>query len=174
MSDSRYPIGPFVLPETFSSLDLAQWIGEIETEAASYRLLTEKLTDAQLDKTYRDGSWNVRQLVHHVADIQFLHYLRMKKALTEPDRGDTTLINMDGWAMLPDSVTDPIAGSLQSLEGVTQRYVSLARGLTEAQLALTYFHPLRKIWFNQGQALAMSSWHLRHHLAHIRIALSRN
>ena len=171
MIDPKYPIGPFVIPESYSSIELSQAISEIEAIAATYRKLVENLSDSELSQTYREGSWNIRQLVHHVADIQFLHFLRMRKALTEPDRGETTLINMDGWATLPDSVSDPVAGSLQSLEGVTARYVTLSRNLTDNQLALSYYHPVRKIWFNQAQALSMSSWHLRHHLAHIKLAL---
>ena len=139
---------------------------------AEYRLLVGSLSDAELAKTYREGSWNVRQLVHHVADIQYLHYFRIKKVLTEPDYRTQTIIDMNAWAVTPDSLTNPVSDSLQMLEGVTARYVNLARSLSEEQLALSYFHPLRQIWFNQKQTLAMSAWHVRHHLAHIRLATS--
>jgi hypothetical protein len=30
---------------------------------------------------------------------------------------------------------------------------------------------VRKATFNQKQAIAMSAWHVRHHLEHIKIAL---
>jgi hypothetical protein len=31
------------------------------------------LTDAQLDTPYRPGGWTARQVVHHLADSQFLN-----------------------------------------------------------------------------------------------------
>ena len=171
MTDNRYPIGPFELHENYSDEELKDFIHILETIPAQYRNLTENLTDTQLARTYRDGSWNIQQLIHHVADIQFLHYFRMKKALTEPDHQETTLIDMNAWSATPDSLAAPISYSLLTLEGILHRYAFLIRTLTEKQLSIRYFHPVRGIWFNQKQAIAMSVWHVRHHLAHIGLAL---
>lgn len=171
MDDRKFPIGPFRLQDTYSADDRAQFIHIIETSPAQYRQLAEPLSPTDLTRTYREGSWTIRQLVHHVADIQFLHYLRMKKALTEPDYTVLTLINMDGWASTPDATEAPVSDSLLMLAGVHQRYAYLAKSLTESQLALTYYHPVRQFTINQTQALAMSAWHVQHHLAHIRLAL---
>lgn len=41
------------------------------------------LSDEELSRTYRDGSWTVRQLVHHIADSQLNMYQRLKLALTD-------------------------------------------------------------------------------------------
>jgi len=172
LSERKFPIGPFRLEEQYTSSELEHNIDVLGAIPAEYRQLVGSLSDAELAKTYREASWNVRQLVHHVADIQYLHYFRMKKVLTEPDYKIQTLIDMNAWAMTPDSLTNPVSDSLQILDGVTARYVNLVRSLSEEQLALSYFHPLRQIWFNQKQALAMSAWHVRHHLEHIRLALS--
>jgi hypothetical protein len=59
------------------------------------------------------------------------------------------------------------------LEGLTKRYVFLLRSLSENQLRIEYYHPVRKYMINQAQAMAMSAWHLRHHLEHIKIAVGR-
>jgi hypothetical protein len=167
----RFPIGPFIAQEQISSQELQELIATIESAPAGYRNLTEKLSASDLRKTYRDGSWNVAQLVHHVADMQLLHMFRMKKALTEPDYKEVTLVNMDGWAGTPDSVSAPIEDSLQMFEGVTKRFVFLAKSLSEQQKETSYYHPVRKIMLNQKQAISMSAWHVRHHLEHIKIAL---
>ncbi|MCE7066320.1 DinB family protein [Dyadobacter sp. CY326] len=173
MTDRKYPIGPFALQEDYTKEEIGNFLEIIKTSAAKYRELVQNLEEESLSKTYREGSWNVRQLAHHVADIALLHYFRMKKAVTEPDYNDVTLINMDAWAVTSDSLEMPVADSLNILEGTNQRYFYFASGLDEEDFAKTYFHPVRKIWLNQKHALAMSVWHLQHHLAHIKLALER-
>lgn len=145
----------------------------IASSPAKYEALVTTLSDTDLLKTYREGSWNIRQLIHHVADIQMLHFLRMKKALTENDYTEVTLINMDGWAETTDGKTAPVEDSLQMLAGITKRYVFLLKALSEDALQISYYHPLRGYDITQAQAIAMSAWHLQHHLAHIKLALSQ-
>ncbi|SKB99200.1 DinB family protein [Dyadobacter psychrophilus] len=171
MTDRKFPIGPFVLKDDYSPAEIESFIQIIKNSASEYRKLAENLGDEDLTKTYREGSWDIRQLIHHVADIALLHYFRMKKAVTEPDYKDPTMINMDSWAVTSDSLEMPIAESLQILAGTNQRYAYFAASLDEEAFGKAYFHPLRKIWLNQKQALAMSVWHLQHHLAHIKLAL---
>lgn len=50
----------------------------------------------------------MQQLVHHVADIQLLHFLRIKKASTEPDYTEVTLIDLDAWAGTADGRNEPV------------------------------------------------------------------
>lgn len=167
----RYPIGPFVKKDRYPAEEINSMIAVIEEAPGRYSALVEGLAPDDLTKTYRPGSWNVQQLVHHVADIQLLHMLRMKKALTEPDYKEVTLIDMDGWAATPDGRDEPVSDSLLMLQGITKRYVFLLRSLKEDDLKITYYHPVRKYDINQAQAIAMSDWHLRHHLAHIELAV---
>ena len=170
MTNAQYPIGTLSLQDDYTPDEIQKLIATIQNAPEAYRNLVENLSDADLLKTYREGSWNIRQLVHHVADIAFLHYFRMKKALTEPD-SEMVLIRMDAWAQTPDSMQQEIEDSLLIFKGVTNRYTFLAQTLTEDQLNITYFHPIRQITLNQKQALAMSAWHVTHHLAHVGLAL---
>ena len=172
MQDRKYPIGPIALQQTYTPGEVEQLIDVLQASPAHYRKLVETLSPNDLAKTYREGSWTVQQLVHHVADMQLLHFLRMKKALTEPDYEFATLVDMNAWAATPDSTTAPVDDSLLLFEGVHRRYVYLAKSLNDTQLAIRYFHPVRQIWFTQAQALAMSAWHVQHHLAHIKLALA--
>jgi hypothetical protein len=169
----KYPIGRFLKQDQYSYDELNALIDTIEAAPDAYRKMVASLSPGDFTKTYRPGSWNVLQLIHHVADIQMLHLLRMKKALTEHDYKDVTLIDMDSWVNTPDGVSAPPEDSLTMLEGLTKRYVFLLRSLSENQLRIEYYHPVRKYMINQAQAMAMSAWHLRHHLEHIKIAVGR-
>lgn len=167
----KFPIGPFKAPENVSKADLEAMVRTIASAPAEYRKATKNLSEADLKKTYREGSWNVQQLVNHVADMQLLHFFRMKKALTEADYKEITLVNIDGWASTPDGLNSPIEDSLDMFEAIAKRFVHLIRSLDEQQKEIAYFHPVRKTMLNQKQAIAMSAWHVKHHLAHIGIAL---
>lgn len=169
----KFPIGPFNAPAEIDRTALEELIHTIETAPAKYRALTEKLSASDLIKTYRDGAWNVQQLVNHVADMQMLHFFRMKRAITETDYKEITLVDIQGWVNTADGTSSPVADSLLMIEGVTKRFVHLMRGLNETQHAITYYHPVRKINLNQKQAIAMTAWHVKHHLEHIKIALGK-
>lgn len=169
----KYPIGPFVPPAIIDEQELGQLISTVESAPRIYSMVAADITTVDSAKCYREGSWNVRQLFNHVADMQMLHFFRMKKALTEPDYKEITLVNMDGWANTEDGRHSPIEDSLVMFEAVTRRYVLLMRSLTPDQQSIEYYHPVRKVMLNQKQAIAMSAWHVRHHREHLRIALGR-
>lgn len=167
----KFPIGEFIKKDEYTPDEISSFIDVIEKAPALYKKLSETFSAGDLSKTYRPGSWNAQQLFHHVADIQLLHFFRMKMALTETDYKEVTLIDMDGWVNTKDGAVAPIADSILMLEGITKRYVYLIRSLTDEQLKIAYYHPVRAFYVNQAQAVAMSAWHLKHHLAHINIAL---
>ncbi len=167
----KFPIGPFLVREDISKQDLDGFIKTIESAPNKYRKLTENLEESGLKKTYREGSWNINQLVNHVADMQMLHFFRMKRALTEVDYKEITLVNIDAWAHTADGLNAPVLDALQMMEGITKRYVYLMHSLNEEQHAIAYYHPIRKVTLNQKQAISMTAWHVAHHLEHIKIAL---
>ena len=167
----KYPIGPFSVRDNISNSELNEFIETIASAPAAYAKVAQGLSREDLQKTYREGSWNVQQIVNHVADMQLLHFFRMKKALTEPDYKEVTLVNIDGWARTSDGLTSPIGDSLDMFEGITKRFVYLMRSLDERQQKISYYHPVRKQVLNQKNAIAMTAWHVRHHLEHVRIAL---
>src|SRR5690349_20828664 len=107
----KFPIGPFDAGMDFNRDQLAGLIKIIEEIPAKYKVVTKGLSERDLKKTYREGAWNVQQLVNHVADMQVLHFFRMKSALTEPDYKNVTLVNIPGWASTADGLTSPVADS---------------------------------------------------------------
>lgn len=167
----KYPIGPLQINKNYDRHELKSLTSKIEKSPPEYSDIARRLNESDLLKQYRSGSWNVRQLFHHVADIQMLHFLRMKKAVTEDGENDTVIILMDKWVDTADGKESDIDDSLQMLDGITKRYVRLIRSLDDVQLSKKYFHPQRGYTISQAQAIAMNAWHLQHHLAHIKIAV---
>lgn len=171
MTDPKFPIGPFAARENISDAELKEMIDTIATAPEKYAGALQNLSKEDLQKTYREGSWNVQQLVQHVADMQLLHYFRMKKALTDPEYKEVTLVNIDGWAQTSEGPGSPVEDSLAMFDAITKRFVQLMRSLNAEQKEIAYFHPVRKSWLNQKNAIAMTAWHVKHHLEHIRLAL---
>ena len=168
----KFPIGPFVAPAQVTSEELERLVKIVEDAPAKYRAIAKGLSKSDYSKTYREGSWNVQQLFNHVADMEMLHFFRMKKALTESDYKEITLVSMDGWAKTYDGLYSDIEDSLNMFESITRRHVQLMRSLTPEQQQVAYYHPIRKVMLDQKQAIAMSAWHVRHHLEHLKIALA--
>ena len=81
--DVRYPIGKLQVPEKVTHEDVQGWLKTIKTYTIRLAETVELLSDEELSKTYREGAWTVRQLVHHIADSQLNMYQRLKLALTD-------------------------------------------------------------------------------------------
>src|SRR5919202_4623214 len=139
MEHLQYPVGRFAPKEMYSQGDVNRLVDILETAPARYEQLLSDRSEEDLAKNYREGSWTVQQLVHHVSDIQLLNFLRMKKAVTEEDYEMTTIL-MDAWAVTPDATTAPIQDSLVMFDGITRRYVILLRSLDEVTWHKTVYH----------------------------------
>lgn len=168
--DVKFPIGKLQVPEKVTGEDIQVWLNEIETYTTRLRDTVDALSEEDLSKTYREGSWNVRQLVHHIADSQLNMYQRLKLALTE-DNPTVPAFDQDKWAIQPDTEL-PVESSIKMLEGLNERIVSLGNSLTEDQLGRAFTHQTNGE-IKVSTKLAKLSWHEEHHLAHIKIALAK-
>jgi len=168
--DLRYPIGPFnaVMPVTSELRSAA--IDTIAGLPSRMREAVAGLNDGQLDTPYRPGGWDVRQVVHHVADSHMNAYIRLKLALTE----DTPTIkpyDENAWSSLAD-MRLPVAVSLNLLDGIHTRWVTVCRSMATDQFSRSFVHPelgaaSRPAEMTLDQHLQLYAWHSHHHLAHI-------
>ncbi|WP_339226389.1 YfiT family bacillithiol transferase [Oceanobacillus sp. FSL K6-2867] len=165
----KYPIGKLQVPKKVTLENIQEWLKEIETYTIRLRETVDSLSDEELSRTYRDGSWTVRELVHHIADSQLNMYQRLKLALTD-DNPTVPNFDQDQWAILSDT-TLPVESSIKMLEGINERIVSLGNSLTEEQLDLAFTHQ-KNGKITVATKIAKLAWHEEHHLAHIKIALS--
>ena len=168
----RYPIGRFERPRgPLDAAARATFIDAIGATPATIRSLVERLDDRQLDSSYRAGGWTIRQVVHHVPDSHMNMYIRMKLAVTE-DVPTIKPYDEGRWAELADGGSARISMSLDLLDALHRRWVTLLRALSEQQYQRTFVHPeLGSVAL--FEALAIYAWHGRHHAAHIRNAISR-
>ena len=136
--DVKYPIGKLQVPDKVTLEYIQEPLREIETYTTRLRETVDTLTAEELGKTYREGSWTVRQLVHHIADSQLNMYQRLKLALTD-ENPIVPAFDQDKWAVQPDTKL-PVESSIKMLEGINERIVSLGHSLTEDQLNRTFTH----------------------------------
>ena len=168
--DAKYPIGKLQVPEKVALENIQEWLNDIATYTLRLRETVDSLNDEQLNKTYREGAWTVRQLVHHIADSQLNMYQRLKLALTD-DNPTVPAFDEEKWAIQPDT-TLPVESSIKMLEGINERIVALGASLTEAQLNRAFTHQVNGE-ITVATKVAKLAWHEEHHLAHIKIALSK-
>ncbi|RKQ30370.1 YfiT family bacillithiol transferase [Oceanobacillus halophilus] len=168
--DVRFPIGKLQVPEKVTQEDIQEWLRQIETYTTRLRETVDSLNEKELSKTYREGSWNVRGLVHHIADSQLNMYQRLKLALTD-ESPTVPAFDQDQWAIQPDTKL-PVESSIKMLEGINERVVSLGQHLTEEQLNRYFVHQTNGN-INVATKVAKLAWHEEHHLAHIKIALEK-
>ncbi|WP_445477243.1 YfiT family bacillithiol transferase [Lysinibacillus irui] len=168
--DVRYPIGKLQVPEKVTLENIQEWLKEIGTYTTRLRETVGSLNEEELSKTYRDGSWTVRQLVHHIADSQLNMYQRLKLALTD-ENPTVPAFDEKKWAILPDTKL-PVETSIKMLEGINERIVFLGSTLSEDQLDRSFMHQ-KNGKITVATKVAKLAWHEEHHLAHIQIALEK-
>ncbi len=166
----RFPVGEFKVPKHISKEQLQEWIADIRNFSSEVRTLVEELSDAQLDLTYRPGGWTIRQVVHHCADSHMNSVARFKLALTE-NHPTIRPYNESAWAELSDSL-GPVEMALDLLESLHCRWVYLLDRLTDEELTKTFYHPANDVSTTLAETIGTYAWHCRHHLGHVRLALS--
>ncbi|GAA0612802.1 bacillithiol transferase BstA [Virgibacillus siamensis] len=166
----QYPIGKLEVPGNVTLEHIQEWLKEIETYTVRLRETVDSLNEKDLNRTYRDGSWTVRQLVHHIADSQLNMYQRFKLVLTA-ENPTVPAFDQEKWAIQPDTKL-PVESSIKLLEGINERIVSLGNSLTDGQLTRAF--TLQKNGeITVSTIVAKLAWHEEHHLVHIKIALSQ-
>jgi len=164
--DSKtYPIGKVNQVE-FTKEVLYRSIMMIEAAPVSLRKRLETIAIQDLDLSYREGGWTIRQIVHHVADSHINMLCRFKLALTE-DNPTIKPYNQDLWAAMEDYKTAPLESSLLMFEGVQQRFSALLKTMHETDFRKTYVHPGYNKTFTLSEATQLYAWHGMHHVAQI-------
>jgi uncharacterized damage-inducible protein DinB len=160
-----FPIGKFAPPAPFSAEQRRQFIDEIAEAPGRLRDAVAQLTPEQMDTPYRPGGWTVRQVVHHVPDSHLNAYVRFKLALTE-DEPTVRPYDEKLWAKTPEVPNTPVEVSLELLESLHKRWVTLLLGMTAEDFARKMKHPELGV-VNLSWYLALYAWHGKHHVAHV-------
>lgn len=170
-NDPRYPIGKYE-PQPFSEKQKEEWLNDLKFLPKELERAINNLDAFQLSTPYREGGWQVKQLVHHIADSHMNAYIRFKLGLTE-NCPTIKPYEEKEWAKLADNETVPVNVSITLLHALHQRWYATIKDLTQDEFERTVVHPEhgRKmtLWF----LLGMYAWHSKHHVAHIS-ALRKN
>lgn len=160
-----YPIGKVNQVE-FTKDILYRSIMMVEAAPVRLRQRISTLNEEELELTYREGGWCVRQIVHHLADSHMNMWIRFKHALTLEN---PTILpyNESLWAAMEDYKTAPLDSSLLIFEGIQQRFSALLKTMSETDFKRTYFHPEYKKTFTLSEATQLYAWHGMHHVAQI-------
>src|SRR6201985_2270304 len=156
----QYPVGRFKLTGHVTAEQRKQAIELLEVFPRLFRQELEQRGDAGLERPYRPDVWTLRQLVHHVADSHSQMSGRLRMALTE-DWPTIKPYDQEAWAALADASTMAVGPSLEGIEGVHARIVTLLSSLKEDDWARGFDHP------ENGperidQVLLRYEWHGRH------------
>jgi exoribonuclease II len=162
----KYPIGKLSINDEYSESEIAGFIETINELPGKLSELIEGADDEFLNKTYREGSWTVKQVVHHIADSHLNAFIRLKLALTE-DNPTIKPYSQSLWAETFDGKDSDINASLKIIEGTHQRMADTLRNLSESDFDRTYYHPETGKNVKISQLIALYAWHSKHHIGHI-------
>ena len=166
--DLRYPIGK---DKSYSDNEYKEEVKQhhlfdIQNCPALLEAAVLNLDEHQLNTSYRDGGWTVKQVVHHVPDSHIHAYIRFKLALTENNPAIKPYDEV-AWANLSDTQDVPINVSLTLLHALHSRWVRLMKNMDEEDWQRTIYHPEHKRTLTLWNLLGSYAWHGKHHVAHI-------
>lgn len=171
IEELKYPVGKFQVPTSYDEAFKKNAIEIFKLLPSKLKELSANLTEEQLAGKYRPEGWNIKQVIHHLADSHMNALIRVKLAITE-DNPTIKPYQEKLWAELPDANNNDIASSILIIEGVHNRLLTLFQKLKSDQWERKVFHPESKREMSVNFLLGLYSWHCNHHLGHIKNAIS--
>jgi hypothetical protein len=171
-SHFRFPIGEAPFPEKLDLNEIKQNIQEIAALPIHLGQVIKSTTIQQLKNQYREHGWSGLQVMHHLADSHINAYCRMKLALTEINP-TIKPYEEQKWAELPDYDESLLNTTLVLVEALHKKWTYLMNTLSEEQWRRTFYHPESQKQTALFQQVAIYAWHGKHHLQHIKIAISK-
>jgi hypothetical protein len=168
LEELKYPIGRYAPPQEITPKQVNLWIKDLSRFPEQIAAITNGLNDDSLAIQYRPDGWNVRQIVHHLADSHINAYTRFHLTLTE-EKPIIRPYFEDRWAELKDGKSGDILLSITLLKAIHERLVFLLKSLPFSDFDRTYIHPETQKEYTMGYLLGNYAWHGKHHLAHIKL-----
>lgn len=172
MEHLKYPVGRWTEPKEYSAENLQSWISEIRKLPENIESLLQARGDEVFSYRYRPGGWTLRQLIHHIADSHMNAYIRHKLAYTENQPKINAYLEQE-WAQLEDVEKVPVITSVQLLSSLHARWTVFLESVRYDQWDCGFIHPQHNRFISLKESLSMYAWHSRHHLEHIKLALSK-
>ena len=175
MENQRYPLGKFDWDQDWSLEDLLGAVVRIQNMPNQLaKLLNTEKRDALLKTQYREGSWNVQQIIHHMADSHMQAFSRCKNMLSGTV-AEIQPYDENAWSQMGDYEYS-YESSYILLVGLHQRWSLLLLNTLKGDpslLANSMRHPEMDRSISLAQMIALYAWHSDHHLAHIQLCLNQ-
>lgn len=129
------------------------------------------LSESDLSKTYAEGKWPIRHLLHHIVDAETVLYDRVRRIIANPGQV-IWAFNQDLWAKYLDYEQLPLALNRPIYASVREAVIALAQQHYESKGHHAFVH-------NETGSRTLKeefdkiAWHNLHHLKQIEQALSR-
>ena len=123
-----------------------------------------------LAKRYAPGSWDVRHILHHLADAETVLFDRIRRVLSRPGQV-VWAFDPDAWAAGLDYAQRPLVLSHALYTATREGVIYYASRLYESKGSTEFVHSetgLRTL----AQEFEKVAWHNRHHLDQIERALA--
>jgi uncharacterized damage-inducible protein DinB len=168
--DPIYPIGKFEFKPSYEIGEIDLSIDQIYRLPFELNQITKTLQPSELNYRYREGGWNIRQIIHHISDSHLNALSRFKLGLTEENPTIRPYLEKK-WAELPDSLELPVEVSEKMIAAIHEKLSYLLRQIKFEDFERTIVHPEKNMTIRLDQLTAMYSHHGRHHLGQIKVAL---
>ena len=129
------------------------------------------LSAEQLNQSYGPGKWNVKQILHHIADAESVLYDRIRRAISKP--GQVVWgFDQDAWCQGLEYEKMPLSISKDLFVAVRKGIYYLAEQYFESHGDNFYIHS------ETGSRVLRDEfdkvvWHADHHLAQIKLTLDQ-
>lgn len=97
------------------------------------------LSEADLGKTYAPGKWNIRQILHHLADTEIVLNERIRRAIAE-EHPFVVVFDQDRWNEKLEYTTYPLSISKQVFSAIRDSVIYLAEKHYPGSEQVTFFH----------------------------------
>ena len=126
------------------------------------------LTGGELAKTYGEGKWSVKFILHHLADSEQILYERIGRTIAEP-RPNIMVFQESLWAKNLDYASLPLEISRDLYTATRHAHIHYARKFYESHGHLEFVHSEMGVR-TLRQEFDKVADHNEHHLAQIRTA----
>ena len=169
LDNLKFPIGKYKAILDFNFSRTVEDIKTLESFSGNLRESVKGLDKTDFKKSYRDGGMNIAQIIHHFCDTHTYAFLRTKHTLLE-ENPSVKMYEVSEFLTTPESNVLDINDSLNVIDGIHAKWVSLLKTLSEEDFKKTYYHSSRDKNIILHEHVGMYAWHTKHHIAHIEIA----
>jgi len=161
----QYPIGKYE-EQPFTETALRERLLDILFLPKALENAIANLDEFQLNTSYREGSWTVNQVIHHLADSHMNAFIRCKLAITESNPVIKPY-DQDAWVDTADVCNVPVNVSVTLLHALHLRWHQFFVACKEDDFHKTVMHPEYKKQMTLWYILGLYAWHSKHHVAQI-------